>query len=251
MSGASDQIGRVAIVSGAGSGIGRAVAHALSVQGVHVGCLDLDEGAARAAAEALPAATPLVADVRDATAVEAAVEELDVVAGRVDVAVACAGIEQHGTGQDLDLEVYQKIQDVNVLGSLNLARSAALRMAQAGRGGRIVLIGSINSKVSLPGQVAYATSKGAVLMLGRALAVDFARDSITVNVVGPGITDTPMSAASLRDPARSRRILERVPLGRAAAPSEIAAAVAFLASEAASYVTGAYLPVDGGWLALG
>jgi NAD(P)-dependent dehydrogenase (short-subunit alcohol dehydrogenase family) len=119
------------------------------------------------------------------------------------------------------------------------------------RGGRIVLIGSINSQVSLPGQVAYATSKGAVLMLGRSLAVDFAPDAITVNVVGPGITDTPMSAVSLADAERSRRILERVPLGRAADPAEIAAAVRFLASPDASYVTGAYLPVDGGWLALG
>lgn len=242
---------RVAIVSGAGSGIGLAVARALSDQGVHVGCLDLDGDAAAAAAASLTAATPLAADVRDEAAVESAVEALMAATGRVDVAVACAGIEQHGTGHDLDLAVYQRIQDVNVLGSLHLARSAARRMVHGGRGGRIVLIGSINSKVSLPGQVAYATSKGAVLMLGRALAVDFAPDAITVNVVGPGITDTPMSAVSLADPERSRRILERVPLGRAADPSEIAAAVTFLASPAASYVTGAYLPVDGGWLALG
>ena len=242
---------RVAVVSGAGSGIGHAVAVALAAQGVRVGCLDLDEAAASAAADALPGAIPLVADVRDTAAVDRAVDELAQHAGRVDVAVACAGIEQHGTGHDLDLAVYQRIQDVNVLGSLNLARAAARRMVEGGRGGRIVLIGSINSQVSLPGQVAYATSKGAVLMLGRSLAVDFAADAITVNVIGPGITDTPMSAVSLADPERSRRILERVPLGRAADPSEIAAAVAFLASPEASYITGAYLPVDGGWLALG
>jgi NAD(P)-dependent dehydrogenase (short-subunit alcohol dehydrogenase family) len=241
----------VAVVSGAGSGIGRAVVAALADEGVLVGCIDVDEDAAARCAASHPGAVALVADVRDGTAVSAAVDRMAEQAGRIDVAVACAGIEQHGTGYDLDLAVYQRIQDVNVLGSLNLARAAAHHMRAGARGGRIVLIGSINSQVSLPGQVAYATSKGAVLMLGRSLAVDFAPDAITVNVVGPGITDTPMSAVSLADAERSRRILERVPLGRAADPAEIAAAVRFLASPDASYVTGAYLPVDGGWLALG
>jgi NAD(P)-dependent dehydrogenase (short-subunit alcohol dehydrogenase family) len=171
--------------------------------------------------------------------------------GQVDIAVACAGIEVHGLGHELDLEVFRRIHDVNVTGSLHLARSGARAMRARGQGGRIVLIGSINSQVALPGQAAYASSKGAVLLLGRALAVDWAPDGITVNVVGPGVTDTPMSAASLADPARSRRLLDRIPMGRAAQPAEIAAVVAFLASPAASYVTGAFVPVDGGWLAHG
>ena len=86
-------------------------------------------------------------------------------------------------------------------------------------------------------------------MLGKALAVDLAPYSIRVNVVGPGVTDTPMSAETLADPDRSARFLSRIPLGRAAAPDEIGAAVSFLTSEASSYITGAFLPVDGGWLA--
>jgi NAD(P)-dependent dehydrogenase (short-subunit alcohol dehydrogenase family) len=242
---------RVAIVSGAGSGIGAAVCVALDTEGVAVGCLDVDAEAAARTAEPLAGGFPLVADVTDPAEVQKAVDAVVERHGRLDVAVACAGIEIHGRGHDLDLEVFRRILEVNVTGSLNLARSVAAVMRERGEGGRIVLIGSINSQVALPGQAAYASSKGAVLMLGRALAVDWAEDGITVNVVAPGATDTPMSAASLADPVRSRRLLERIPMRRPAQPSEIAAAVTFLASPAASYITGAYLPVDGGWLANG
>lgn len=242
---------RVAIVTGAGSGIGAAVCVALDAAGVAVGCLDIDADAAANTAEPLERGFPLVADVTDAAAVEAAVATVVEEHGHLDIAVACAGIEFHGSGHDIDPELFRRIHDVNVMGSLHLAASAARAMLPRGQGGRIVLIGSINSQVALPGQAAYASSKGAVLMLGRALAVDWAEDGITVNVVGPGVTDTPMSAASLADPVRSQRLLTRIPMGRPGQPSEIAAAVTFLASPAASYVTGAYLPVDGGWLANG
>ena len=113
----------------------------------------------------------------------------------------------------------------------------------------MVLIGSINSRIALAGQAAYCASKGGVAMLGAALAVDWAADGIAVNTVGPGVVDTPMSAVSLADPGRRQMLMGRTPLGRPAAAEEIAAVVAFLASDAASYMTGAYVPVDGGWLA--
>jgi NAD(P)-dependent dehydrogenase (short-subunit alcohol dehydrogenase family) len=114
-----------------------------------------------------------------------------------------------------------------------------------------VLVGSVNSQVALPGQAAYAASKGGVLLLGRALAVDWAPHGINVNVVGPGVTATAMNAAFLADPAQREPLLARIPLHRPATPAEIAAVIAFLASDAASYLTGAYVPVDGGWLASG
>lgn len=240
---------RVAVVSGAGSGIGAAVCRALSADGVAVGCLDVDADAAAATAAGLDLAMPVVADVTDPVAVDHAVARLTERYGRIDVAVAGAGIEVHGVGHELSIDTFRRIHDVNVLGSLHLARAAARPMRRRGDGGRIVLIGSINSQVALAGQAAYASSKGAVLLLGRSLAVDWATDGITVNTVGPGLTATPMSGATLADPERSAALFDRIPMGRAADPSEIAAAVCFLASPAASYITGAFLPVDGGWLA--
>jgi NAD(P)-dependent dehydrogenase (short-subunit alcohol dehydrogenase family) len=115
----------------------------------------------------------------------------------------------------------------------------------------LVLVGSVNSSVALPGQAAYAASKGGVLLLGRALAVDWAPYGITVNVVGPGVTATAMNAAFLADRAQAEPLLARVPLRRPASAAEIAAVIAFLTSDAAGYMTGAYVPVDGGWLASG
>lgn len=241
----------VSLVTGAGSGIGAAVAEALAARGDRVVCADLDGEAAKRVADGLEGASALRLDVRDATATDAAVAEVLEREGRLDVAVACAGIELVGPAHELDPAVFAKVVDVNLNGSFLTATAAARAMIGRGGGGRIVLIGSVNSTVALPAQAAYVASKGGVLLLGRALAVDWAPYGITVNVVGPGITDTPLSAASLGDPERRAWLLAKVPLGRPAAPSEIASVVAFLTSDGASYMTGAYVPVDGGWLAAG
>jgi NAD(P)-dependent dehydrogenase (short-subunit alcohol dehydrogenase family) len=122
-------------------------------------------------------------------------------------------------------------------------------MIKAGHGGTMVMIGSINSVRGNPGASAYCASKGGVLMLGRTLALDWAPYGIRVNIVGPGVVDTPMSAKSLADPQRRARMMERTPLGRPAPPEEIASVIAFLTSDASSFMTGAYVPVDGGTLA--
>ena len=241
----------VSLVTGAGSGIGAAVAEALAARGDRVVCADLDGEAAKRVADGLEGASALRLDVRDATATDAAGAEVLEREGRLDVAVACAGIELVGPAHELDPAVFAKVVDVNLNGSFLTATAAARAMIGRGGGGRIVLIGSVNSTVALPAQAAYVASKGGVLLLGRALAVDWAPYGITVNVVGPGITDTPLSAASLGDPERRAWLLAKVPLGRPAAPSEIASVVAFLTSDGASYMTGAYVPVDGGWLAAG
>jgi NAD(P)-dependent dehydrogenase (short-subunit alcohol dehydrogenase family) len=237
----------VSLVTGAGSGIGAATAAVFGERGDRVVCADLDEASARSVAASLPDAIAIGADVADEESCDRMVRTAVEFGGGLDAVVACAGIEAGASALDLDAATFRRVVDVNLTGSFLTARRAA--RAMLGRGGSIVLIGSINSQMALPGGAAYAGSKGGVLMLGRALAVDLAEHGIRVNVIGPGVTDTPMSADSLADPDRRARFLGRIPLGRAADPREIARAAAFLTSDEASYITGAFLPVDGGWLA--
>jgi NAD(P)-dependent dehydrogenase (short-subunit alcohol dehydrogenase family) len=240
----------VSVVTGAGSGIGRAVAIALGARGDLVVCADIDEGAAAETSSAAgTSATSAPVDVTDVPSCDHLIERTVADHSRIDVLVTCAGIELAGSAAELSDDAWRRVIDVNLSGTFWCARAAGRAMIAAGNGGRIVLIGSINSRIALAGQAAYCSSKGGVAMLGAALAVDWARHGIAVNTIGPGVVDTPMSAASLADPDRRAMLMRKTPLGRPAAPGEIAAVVAFLASPDASYMTGAYVPVDGGWLA--
>ena len=241
---------RVSIVTGAGSGIGRACARAMAARGDHVVCADINLSAAQeTAAELGTSAMALIVDVSKSGSCDEMVAATTDAFGRVDGLANCAGIESGAPAHELSDEDWAATLAVNLTGSFFIARAAARSMIEQGDGGRIVLIGSINSQMALPGAAAYCASKGGVLMLGRSLAVDWAQYQITVNIVGPGVTDTPMSADSLADADRSARLLGRIPLGRVADPAETADVVTYLTSPGASYVTGAFVPVDGGWLA--
>jgi NAD(P)-dependent dehydrogenase (short-subunit alcohol dehydrogenase family) len=238
----------VSIVTGAASGIGRACAVALSARGDAVVCADLAGDGARATARNLEGALAVEVDVADPSSCDAMVAAAVDAFGQVDVLVAAAGIERAAPAEDLDDATWLSTMAVNLSGVFWCARAAARAMLSGG-GGRMVLIGSINSQMAMPGQAAYCASKGGVLMLGRALAVDWGQRGIAVNVVGPGVVDTPMSARSLADPQRRAALMGRTPLGRPAQAAEVAAVVEFLTSPRAGFVTGAYVPVDGGWLA--
>jgi 2-deoxy-D-gluconate 3-dehydrogenase len=239
----------VAIVTGAGSGIGAATAIALSDRGDHVVCADLMVDAAKRTAKTLHDAIAVEVDVSSAASCDRMVAQAVKRFGGVNAIVTCAGIEKHGLGHEFSEEDFDRIIDVNLKGTWLSARSAARVMIEAGHGGTVVMIGSINSMVGNPGASAYCASKGGVLMLGKTLALDWAPFGIRVNIVGPGVVDTPMSARSLADPEKRAKMMEKTPLGRPAPPSEIASVVAFLTSDASSFMTGAYVPVDGGTLA--
>ncbi len=239
----------VAIVTGAGSGIGAATARELAGRGDKVVCADVRLDLAKQTADALPDALALQVDVRSGVSCDRMVEETVRRFHNVDAIVTCAGVEKHGPGHEFAEEDFDWIIDVNLKGTWLSARAAARAMITARHGGTVVMIGSINSVVGNPGASAYCASKGGVLMLGRTLALDWAQYGIRVNIVGPGVVDTPMSAKSLADPQQRARMMERTPLGRPAPPEEIASVIAFLTSDASAFMTGAYVPVDGGSLA--
>jgi NAD(P)-dependent dehydrogenase (short-subunit alcohol dehydrogenase family) len=242
---------RSALVTGAGAGIGAEIAAALTARGYAVAVVDRDGAAAESVAASLDGAVAWRADVTDVMAMDTVVADARSRFGGLDVLVCSAGIEIGGRADTLTVDSFRRTMDVNVTGSFVSAQAFAKPLIASGESGRIVLIASVNGQQALPGQVAYASSKGAVVMLTRSLAVDWAPFGIAVNAVAPGVTDTAMSAGSLSDPVKRAELLAGVPMDRPAQPREIAAVVAFLASDEASYVTGAYVPVDGGWLARG
>lgn len=239
----------VAIITGAGSGIGAATARLFSERGDRVVCADVAADSAAKTASALAGAIPFEVDVTDAYSCERMVRAALDNLGPLDCIVTCAGVEKHGRADEFEEDDFDRILGVNLKGTWLSARAAARAMIREGRGGTAVLIGSINSVRATPNSSAYCASKGGVLMLGRTLALDWAPFGIRVNIVGPGVVDTPMSARSLADPTRRAWMMERTPLRRPAPPEEIASVIAFLASGASTFMTGAYVPVDGGTLA--
>ena len=239
----------VAIVTGAGSGIGAATARLLSERGDQVVCADVRLETAEQTAHDLREAIAVEVDVSSSASCGQMVEQSMRHFGDVHSIVTCAGIEKHGAGHEFDEDDFDRIIAVNLKGTWLSARAAVRTMITLGHGGTVVMIGSINSVVGNPGASAYCASKGGVLMLGRALALDWAPFGIRVNIVGPGVVDTPMSARSLSIPERRAKMMEKTPLGRPAPPEEIASVIAFLTSDASSFMTGAYVPVDGGTLA--
>jgi len=239
--------GTVSVVTGAGSGIGAATARRLAARGDIVVCTDIDLDAARATAAALPGATAHRLDVADEEETGIVFDHILDTYGRLDVAVVNAGLIKRGTTLELSEDDFDLTIGVNLRGAFLSARAAGQAMI-AGEGGSIVLTGSIHSIRAMRGQPAYAASKGAVLMLAKVMALEWARHGVRVNCVGPGFTNTAATAATISSPDRLATFMDRVPMRRIGDPDEIASAIAFLAAPEASFITGAYLNADGGWL---
>jgi NAD(P)-dependent dehydrogenase (short-subunit alcohol dehydrogenase family) len=239
---------RVAVVTGAGSGIGLATARRLAAEGARVAVADLDGETGKAAADEIDGLF-IQADVTSADDVTAMYETTLHAFGRIDIAFNNAGISPPEDGSILDtgLDAWRRVQEVN-LTSVYLCCKSVIPHMQAAGGGSIINTASFVAVLgSATSQISYSASKGGVLAMSRELGVQFARDRIRVNALCPGPVNTPLLRELFAaDPERAQRRLVHVPMGRFAEAEEIAAAVAFLASDDASFITASTFLVDGG-----
>lgn len=234
--------GRVALVTGAASGIGAACVARFADEGALVGGLDVAEQPVDSAARRW-----WHADVRDESRVEEVVAEATRDLGDLDVLVNAAGVLSIGSADVLERDEWERVLGINLTGTWLVSKHVVRGMAGRGRGS-IVNLASIEGLIGLSGQTAYNVSKGGVLLLTRNMATDFGRTGVRINCLCPGLIDTPLTAV-LHDPALARvhdRFVEWHTLGRAGRPEEVAGAALFLASDDASFVHGEALTVDGG-----
>lgn len=240
--------GRVALVTGAGAGIGAGVVKRLAVEGAAVAVIDRDgDAAASVAAEITSAggrAVAVSADVADREQVRAAVAAAAELGEQIHIVVNNAGVIRPAMFPKLDEEKFRTVLDVHLMGTYAVSQEALAHLPTDGRG-RIINSTSAAGLVGTIGQANYAAAKGAIVAFTKSLAKELARKAITANVVAP-LAATAMTETVRTDPRFAEKQLERVPLGRWAEPEEIAGAFAFLASDDASYITGQVLCVDGG-----
>ncbi|SDS46664.1 SDR family NAD(P)-dependent oxidoreductase [Bradyrhizobium canariense] len=244
---------RTALITGAANGIGFAIARVLAEQGVRVALNDVDLEAARQAAASIgPGHIAVLADVSKEEDVGAMVDETVKAFGRIDILVNNAGIGDGGVATlSQSLERFEKTLAIHVNGAFLVSKAVAPGMAELGRGS-IVNLGSVAGQIGIPARTAYSVAKAGIAMMTRVLACEWARYGIRVNAVAPGYVHTRLVAGLIATGRLEEgRIRARTPLGRMAEPEEIARVVAFLASDEASYVTGAVVPVDGGYTAFG
>ena len=240
------------MITGAGAGMGWAAAVKLAAEGARVGLLDVDRDGARETAGLVgEAALVLPADVRDEEQVAAAVDRAVAEWAGLDVVVANAGVQLAGEddrADRLDLDVWRRTLDVNLTGIFLACKHGIRALLETGGGSVVVTCSPTGLFGCAPGYDAYSASKGGVAGLVRVLAADYAGDGIRVNGVVPGYTETPMT--SWVTPEQHAALLETIPLRRAGRADEVAAVISFLASDEASYTTGAIWAADGGMTAI-
>lgn len=249
---ATNLAGRVAIVTGGASGMGAATVRELTSLGATVAIVDRNADLATRVATDTDNPAPVIGDVGEASFCDEAVGTVAERHGRLDIVVNAAGIIVRADGPGTTEDDWRRIVDINLGGVFFMARAAVPHMRRGG-GGSIVNFGSIWGDVGAAGVVAYCATKGGVHQLTRSMALDHVKDGIRINAVAPGEVNTPMLAFGRDKPPSPEDLQaladETIPMQRLAEPEEIARVVAFLASDAASYMTGAIVSVDAGYTA--
>jgi len=243
---------KVALITGASTGIGKAIANRFAAEGAHVvvnyrpgGQADT-EAAQSEATSFGPTSIAISGDVSKREDVERMMQQIVDKFGRIDIAINNAGMEIKKPFLEVADEEWNKVIAVNLFGSFLVSQVAARQMVKQGQGGKLIFISSVHEDIPFPQYTAYCASKGGVRMMMRNLAMELASYKINVNNIAPGAIATPINQAVLDDPVASKNAVSEIPWGRFGKPEEVAAVAVFLASEEAEYVTGSTYYVDGG-----
>ncbi len=237
--------GRRALITGASQGIGLALAQGLAQAGAAVVINGRDKARAEAAAATIPGAEVLVFDVTDAAAARAAIDGWEAAGKPIDILVNNAGIQHRAPLEDFPPDAFERLLQTNIASVFHVGQAVARHMIARGQG-RIINIASVNAALARPSIAPYTATKGAVVNLTKGMATDWARHGLNCNAIAPGYFDTPLNAALVADPAFSDWLIRRTPAGRWGRVEELQGACIFLASDAASFVNGHVLYVDGG-----
>lgn len=240
--------GKVGIVTGGASGIGRAIAERYVAEGGKVAILDYNENAAAKAVEELGAehAMYVKCDVSDHDMVYGAMDAVDERFGRIDSLFTAAGVIYRCPLLEIEVDQFRRAFDVTVMGTMLCVQAAAKKMIAKGIKGGVVTFSSTDAFIVTPTNPTYPATKGAIISMTRAMAMGLIKDGIRCNCLAPGFTDTPFVAATMADPERYQMIAGSIPIGRCATPDEQAAAALFLASDDASFAVGSTFLNDGG-----